>query len=215
MNFFGHAWVAGWFSQQEPFVLGAMLPDLTSLLRLPAPASRHPGLSAGIRLHHDTDRAFHQSRVFAGLEQRARATLAALGLPKGPRRALAHVGVEFLIDEELAQSAPSWSGYTSALQFGGSEPGRSALAWGSAEGEQRFAALCRRLTTLAHVRADIPALIPRLFATLAGRPRLELEPEHAPLVSTWLGEAAPQVSVGLPELLGELEAALKSWRGPR
>ena len=24
MNFFGHAWIAGWFSQQEPFVLGAM-----------------------------------------------------------------------------------------------------------------------------------------------------------------------------------------------
>ena len=214
MNFFGHAWVAGWFSDQEPFLLGAMLPDLANLLRLPVPASRHEGLSAGIRLHHETDRAFHQSLVFSGLEQRARTTLAALGLPKGPRRALAHVGVEFLIDEELAQQAPSWPGYTRALRFGSSAAGRSALAWADAQAEQRFTALCQRLLTIAHVRADIPALLSRLSATLAGRPRLQLRHEHGPLVSSWLREAAPLVSVGMPELLAELQAALPSASRP-
>ena len=195
-------------------MLGAMLPDLANLLRLPEPASRHPSLSAGIRLHHETDRVFHQSRVFASLEQGARGTLAALGLPKGPRRALAHVGIEFLIDEELAQKAPSWTGYTSALRFGGSAAGRSALAWADAQAEQRFTALCQRLTRLAHVRADIPALLARLSATLADRPRLKLSDEHAPLVSSWLVEALPQVALGMPELLAELQAALESASRP-
>jgi hypothetical protein len=214
MNFFGHAWIAGWFSDHEPFVLGAMLPDLANLLRVPVPTSRHPGLSAGIRLHHETDHAFHQSQVFGGLEQHARATLSALGLPKGPRRALAHVGVEFLIDEELAQQAPSWAGYTSALRFGSSAAGRSALAWADAQAEQRFTALCQRLMSIAHVRADIPALLSRLIATLAGRPRLELSHEHAALVSAWLREAAPLVSLGMADLLGELRAALQNASRP-
>jgi hypothetical protein len=120
------------------------------------------------------------------------------------------VGVEFLIDEQLAESAPTWSGYSRALQFGSSEAGRSALVWASLESEYRFTALCRRLLTLAHVRANVPALLSRLFATLADRPRLALKPADSPLVAAWLSEAAQQVALGLPELLGELEAVLKS-----
>ena len=209
MNFFGHAWIAGWFSQHEPFVLGAMLPDLANMLRVPAPASEHPAVAAGIGLHHETDRAFHGSAAFVTLERGALQTLSALGFPKGARRALAHVGVEFLIDEQLALEAPAWSGYHSALEFGASEASRGLLGWGSPEDERRFALLCRRLAALSQLRDGIPALVQRLFGTLAGRPRLALGAEYAPRLEAWLMAAAPQVSQRLPELLAELERALQ------
>ena len=66
MNFFGHAWVAAWFSGNEPFILGAMLPDLANVLRAPPPSSRHAELSAGIRMHHETDRVFPHAYTFDG-----------------------------------------------------------------------------------------------------------------------------------------------------
>jgi hypothetical protein len=209
MNFFGHAWIASWFSQQEPFVLGAMLPDLANMLRLPAPSTEHPELVAGVSLHHETDRAFHASQAFTGLERGALAALSALGFPKGARRALAHVGVEFLIDEQLALETPAWSGFHTALEFGGSPASRGLLSWGSEEHEQRFALLCRRLAALSHGRDGIPALVKRLFGTLAGRPRLALGSEYAPHLAAWLTAATPLVSQRLPELLAELEQALK------
>ena len=210
MNFFGHAWIAGWFSQQEPFVLGAMLPDLANMLRVPAPATQHPELGAGVVLHHQTDRAFHASRAFTELERGALSALSALGFPKGARRALAHVGVEFLIDEQLALGAPAWSGYHTALQFGGSAASRGLLAWGSEQEEQRFALLCRRLATLSHTRDGIPALVKRLFGTLADRPRLALGAEYAPRLEAWLTASPPLVEQRLPELLSELEQSLEA-----
>jgi hypothetical protein len=210
MNFFGHAWIAGWFSQREPFVLGAMLPDLANMLRLPAPAPEHPDLAAGVDLHHETDRAFHSSRAFTELERGALSALSALGFPKGARRALAHVGVEFLIDEQLALEAPAWSGYHTALEFGSSAASQGMIAWSSEQDQQRFALLCRRLAALSHRRDGIPALVQRLFGTLAGRPRLALGAESAPHLEAWLMASTPLVSQRLPELLGELEQALKA-----
>jgi hypothetical protein len=214
MNFFGHAWIAGWFSQHEPFVLGAMLPDLANMLRLPAPTSEHPGLAAGIGLHHETDRAFHHSQTFMALERGALQALSALGFPKGARRALAHVGVEFLIDEHLALGAPTWSSYHTALEFGGSAASRGMIAWGSEQDAQRFALLCRRLAALSHLREGIPALVKRLFGTLAGRPRLALGAEYAQHLEAWLAASAPLVAQRLPELLAELEQALGARGSP-
>jgi hypothetical protein len=209
MNFFGHAWIAGWFSQQEPFVLGAMLPDLANILRLPSPGTDHPELAAGIGLHHQTDRAFHASQTFTALERGALSALSELGFPKGARRALAHVGVEFLIDEQLALGAPGWSGYHTALEFGARATG-GLLGWRGEQDQQRFALLCRRLASLSHARDGIPALVKRLFGTLADRPRLALGAEYAPRLADWLTASTPLVSQSVPELLDELRGALKS-----
>jgi hypothetical protein len=212
MNFFGHAWVAGWFSQQGPFILGAMVPDFASALRLAPPTSTHPELEAGIRLHHETDRVFHDNGVFQELEQGARATLTAAGLSKGARRALAHVGVEFLIDEQLERRSPEWSGYDLALRFGSSDACRSQLHWRSDGVSERFAALCSRLASRAK-RSDTPKLAYRLVACLAGRPRLELQPEEVPLLEPWLTEWRPKVAARLGELLAELARELDAPRG--
>jgi hypothetical protein len=211
MNFFGHAWVAGWFSQQAPFILGSMVPDFASALRASPPTSTHPELEAGIRLHHATDRVFHDTAAFQDLEQGARAALATLGLSKGARRALAHVGVEFLIDEQLERRSPGWTGYELALRYGSGAACRSQLQWRSDGLDERFAALCSRLAAASR-RSDTRQLVLRLVACLAGRPRLELQPEEVPLLEPWLTAARPQVSERLPELLGELARELDAPR---
>jgi len=227
MNFFGHAWVAAWFSEREPFLLGSMLPDLANALRSAVPRSSHDELCAGIRIHHETDRVFHATEAFQALEHHARRTLAAAGLSKGPRRALAHIGVEFLIDDELGgHGAPgarhlALSRYIAALDFGGSAACRSMLHWSNRFDADRFALLCSRLarassaapttasSTGRHFEAD-RRLAARLIACLAGRPRLELHPREEAALEPWLAECRPAVAAATPGLLGELSRGLEA-----
>lgn len=211
MNFFGHAWVAGWFSEREPFVLGAMLPDLASVLGVAPPTSRHAELSAGIELHHRTDRAFHEAEVFQGLEQRARAALAGAGVSKGARRALAHVGVEFLIDAELVRRAPGWRGFAQALRYGSSAGCGAALDWRPrtpGDASARLARLCSRLAAV-EPPSELTRIAARLVAALSARPRLSLRVEELPLVQAWLAECAPEVHASLEPLLEELRFDLQ------
>ena len=208
MNFFGHAWVAGCFSASEAFILGSMLPDLANMLRTSPPQARHAELDAGIRLHHETDRVFHDTEAFRTLEADARLDLANAGVPKGARRALAHVGVEFLIDAELAARTPEWTGYGLALEFGRSDTCGERLDWQNPQTRPRFAALCERLSAVAGVRAENARIAQRLVAALAGRPRLELAAEHVVCLEPWLEACRPQVAARLPELLIELSRGL-------
>jgi hypothetical protein len=232
MNFFGHAWVAAWFSNSEPFLLGAMLPDLASALRTAVPGSRHAELAAGIRLHHATDRVFHATATFQSLEHRARVGLSAAGLSKGPRRALAHIGVEFLIDDELGPSSERRAvigAYAAALRFGAHSACRPLLHWSNALDADRFAHLCHRFAAhadAAHAEAahtpaaQTPAapasprhdadrrLAARLIACLAGRPRLELQPREEAALEPWLAACRPAVAAATPSLLSELAGGL-------
>jgi hypothetical protein len=207
MNFFGHAWVAGWFSEQAPFILGAMLPDFASALGVAEPTSRHPELHAGIRLHHQTDRVFHQAAVFRELEQDGRAWLSKAGVAKGSRRALAHVGVEYLIDAELERHSPHWQGYAQALHFAGSAVCRDELQWGDAGVGERLTTLCQRIGASTR-DTGTRRLASRLVATLASRARLALSSDDAPHVEPWLSECRPKVAALLPSLLDELTREL-------
>lgn len=210
MNFFGHAWVAGWFSEREPYVLGAMLPDFASVLGVAPPTSRHAELSAGIELHHQTDRAFHQTAVFQGLEQRARQALAGAGVSKGARRALAHVGVEFLIDAELVRRAPAWSGFSQALRYGSSAGCSAELEWRPrtpGDTSERLAHLCSRLAVV-EPPSDVTRVATRLVAALSARPRLSLRAEEVPIVQAWLADCAPEVAASLEQLLAEVRSGL-------
>jgi hypothetical protein len=210
MNFYGHAWVAAWFSDQEPFLLGSMLPDFANMLRVPPPSSSHQGLSAGVRLHHATDAVFHRATTFCALEREARGALEALGVSKGARRALAHIGVEFLIDEQLGERAFGWGGYASALRYGGSEACSTALDWSLAGTGELFGALCRRLATAAGRNVNDGVLAARLIACLAGRPRLELSPAESECLQPWLAACRPTVAALMPELLAELARDLEA-----
>jgi hypothetical protein len=207
---------AGTPARGEPFLLGSMLPDLASALRTTVPGSHDAELAAGVRLHHETDRVFHATATFQALEQRARSSLSAAGISKGPRRALAHIGVEFLIDDELGPleaRAAVIAGYTAALRFGASPACRPLLHWSNTADTDRFGHLCRRLASYADAthssrRGADRDIAARLVACLAGRPRLELERREEAALEPWLAECRPAVAAATPHLLAELARGL-------
>src|SRR5262245_22113008 len=92
-----------------------MLPDLAHMLGCSRVESEHDLLASGIAFHHLTDRVFHHSRVFTQLESEALKDLQRAGLAPGPRRALAHVGLEVLLDAELARVPECMTHYRAAL----------------------------------------------------------------------------------------------------
>jgi hypothetical protein len=118
MNFFSHAAVARSFSEDPEFVLGAMLPDFVSMLGARLPEVTHVTLARGVRFHHVTDHVFHDLEVFRMLSRDAHAELRERGLGRGASRAVAHVGIEILLDMTLGQSAPAQAAYLSGLEAG-------------------------------------------------------------------------------------------------
>lgn len=102
MNFFGHVVVATWLPDADGrTALGAMLPDLLGIAGLRGVEPRDPEVARGLELHHRTDDVFHASDAFVTLQASLRAALEAGGLQGGPARAVAHVGVELLLDGAL------------------------------------------------------------------------------------------------------------------
>src|SRR6187402_1188694 len=103
MNFFGHALVARRNEAtrgqlRAEFVLGSMLPDFATMLASRPPQVTLPDLAAGLSFHHRTDDAFHGAPSFLEFSRRASSFLGERGLTRGSVRAVAHVGVELLLD---------------------------------------------------------------------------------------------------------------------
>jgi hypothetical protein len=209
MNFFGHAAVAAQFTGDPSFVLGAMLPDFSSMIAARPPLVAHPELAAGVRFHHATDEIFHDLEPFVLWSRHASEWLRTRGLGRGSARAVAHVGVEFLIDEALAESEAARSAYLSALRVAAVREISSAITWRDDESE-RFAFLIDRLLERGVMaRPSAAALAERLRRTLATRPRLAFEAEKSPLVEEWIVEARPVVVGSVPALTDVLIAQLR------
>ena len=83
MNFFGHAVVAGWTDNRAGHLLGSMLPDFATMVRVPLVAVRDPDMRRGIDLHHRTDDAFHRTPSFLALCAYALNELTAAGVRRG------------------------------------------------------------------------------------------------------------------------------------
>lgn len=218
MNYFGHALIAAAVNRDPEFVLGATLPDLSSMLRIRLDPSLSGELLAGVRFHHDTDRAFHESRVFRGLQRASFSRLLGLGVRRGTARATAHVGIELLLDVALAhrvaertQSLPldhAGEHYRLAMQRG------SLLeTWVTHHQQREAAQLVALCTRLERAGADAFRVTPYeamqlLERTLARRPRLAVGKADSALVHSWASAAFSDTESALPQLLGELEKAL-------
>lgn len=77
MNFFGHAVVAGWTGAEAGVVLGSMLPDFESMVKVRVVEVRDNDIQQGVDLHHRTDDAFHRAPTFLSLCAEALAQLTA------------------------------------------------------------------------------------------------------------------------------------------
>jgi len=219
MNFFGHALIAQRDEAtrgpiRAEFVLGAMLPDFASMLRTRAPLSSLAELSAGVSLHHQTDDAFHGSLSFLDLSQRASSFLSARGVSRGTARAVAHVGVELLLDAAFAAENAANEAYLCAVACGSTARVQSLIQWQASDVSQRFQHLCHSLRERGRVQEN-PAselVAERLRNILADRPRLAMDDRGVSVVREWIESARSQITSGAPQLLREVEQRLQLAR---
>ena len=169
MNFFGHAAVASWSAPAvSGVVLGAMLPDFATMCGGRIAAADEESVTAGIALHHATDAVFHQLPVVTALMRELDEHLVQGRCARGPRRAVAHIGVELLLDGVLIGEPGYRAAYLRGLTH---DP---ALQWRDPAHAPRFAILLDRLR--AHgVPEDLrlpEAITSRVHRILAHRPLL-------------------------------------------
>jgi hypothetical protein len=217
MNFFGHAALTAQAFRALPELelakvcAGSMLPDFVTMLRLRRPEVADPVVARGVAFHHLTDHAFHDLPSFQALSRQAFARLSARDLPRGPARAVAHIGVEILLDEIMAEDAFARDSYCAALAVP-LAPGLTFIGEADAE---RLSSLQRLLLERApHSRHPPAALVAeRIRRTLAGRPRLATDDRGQLLIAAWVDEARPLVEQEAPRLLSTLQALLAQKPG--
>lgn len=163
-----------------------MLPDFAGMAAVRLADLHSEEVSPGIAFHHACDTAFHAHPLFVGACAQGVLALTDTGVPRGPARAVAHVGFEMLLDGALAghhDAAP----YRTALATGRATtpPGSEPMAW------RRLQTLCARLQAapVPDAYADPGFVADRLQTILAGRPRLALRPQDDLPVRTYCRRA--------------------------
>jgi hypothetical protein len=219
MNFFGHALIA---QRDEAtrgqirveFVLGAMLPDFASMLRTRPPSATLDALAAGLSFHHRTDDAFHGSRAFLEFSRQASSQLSHRGLGRGTARAVAHVGVELLLDAAFAREEGANEAYLSAVAGALTERTRGYIHWQASDAGERFQHLCHSLHNRGRFQENPPSelVAKRLQSILADRPRLAMDDRGLSVVREWVESARPRITAGAPQLLSEVEQRLHDAR---
>ena len=202
MNWYAHAVVAERRFPEPLAVLGAMLPDFASALRVRLAAPPDAALAAGVRLHGETDASFHAAPEFLALQAEGRERLQAAGLARGAARAAAHVGVELALDGWLARRSPRSALFGAAVDaaVAFAEP---ALLFRAGFDVDRWRMLCARLRD-----GELPEAFARpercaqgVERALERRPRLALAPGDREAVARWLRESEASLAERAPALL--------------
>ncbi len=207
VNFFGHAVMAMERGKGHAFVVGSMLPDFASMLRAKVPTAESAEVTEGIAFHHATDEAFHGAPSFLRASSASFTWLTDAAMDRGSARAIAHVGVEILLDRTLALEADRRTGYLESLAH---EVAFDATRWGKPEEAVRAAEL--RSALLRH-GVDIhdcaeAVIAERLFRILARRPRLAFPREDLPKVQAWVAQMDPQVRDLASAILAEVRSGI-------
>jgi acyl carrier protein phosphodiesterase len=220
VNFFGHAVVARWHSDEPRFVFGTMLPDFSAMLGLPAARVRHDEVREvrevrevhrGVDYHHATDAAFHGCEQFTRLCGQSIERLTADGVERGTARAVSHVGVELLLDGALSEDPGAVATYRSVLVRALEADLADELAWTwTPEQTLRLRQGLSRLAVapLPEGYRDPAFVVDRLQAILARRPRLAIKPADQPRVAAYMGELHHEISGVWPELLAQVRCRL-------
>jgi hypothetical protein len=204
VNFFGHAAVASWSTADAGTLLGAMLPDFAGMCGGRIAAADDAAVADGIALHHATDAAFHQLPVVTGLMRELDERLDRGGCSRGPRRAVAHIGVELLLDGVLVDEPDYRAAYVHGLSH---EP---ALRWRDPEVAPRFAVLLERLRSRG-VPDDLhrpEAITVRVQRILAHRPLLAPSPDELGTIGDALAAFQPRIAFAAETILRALRAQL-------
>jgi hypothetical protein len=117
---------------------------------------------------------------------------------------VAHVGVELMLDAELAENAESRALYLAALQAGG-EPALLRDTPFSAEARERLGRLTGTLAERGVAkRPENTLVVERLERALMRRPRLLIVPLDLPAVGAWVELFRERVVACTSTLMHEL-----------
>ena len=206
MNFFGHAAVASWSAPAAGVVLGAMLPDLATMCGGRIASAGESDVAAGIALHHASDAAFHGLPAVLALMRELDELLDERRCARGPRRAVAHIGVELLLDGVLTGEPAYRTAYLRGLAH---DP---ALDWRDPADAPRFAVVLDRLRARG-VPDDLrvpEAITTRVHRILAHRPLLAPSPDDLRAIQGALAAFQPRVEVAGDTVMRAMRAALKA-----
>jgi hypothetical protein len=211
MNYFGHTVLAVRRGGGRAFVLGAMLPDFATMIRARSPHTAHADIDSGMQFHRRTDDVFHRSAVFRQLTQEAVVWLSARGVRSGSALAVAHVGVELLLDASLSGDEPAQRAYLAALSGATHDDLGRHLTWNSDDERVRFDHLRTRLLDRGAIDGDIApeTVAERLRRALADRPRLALDDAAVRTARDWALAARPSVAASAAPLLADLTTRLR------
>jgi hypothetical protein len=204
VNFFGHAAVASWSTSDPGVTLGSMLPDLASMCGGRIASADDATVEAGIALHHASDAAFHKLPVVTSLMGELDGELDARRCARGPRRAVAHIGVELLLDGVLTAEPAYCAAYLRGLAH---EP---ALRWRDPDEAPRFAVVLDRLRARG-IPDDLQrpeAITTRVHRILAHRPLLAPSPDDLCAIRDALVAFKPRVDVAADTVMRAMRAAL-------
>lgn len=212
MNFFGHAVVGLWHSNDARFVLGAMLPDLCGMLGIRASRAedaKHAQLAAGIDFHHRTDAAFHGCERFVALCAQTVDALTAQGVGRGTSRAIGHVGTELFLDGQLSRQRDARAVYSQALSLAVDERLSEQVLVDPSERARMHKGLERlQRAPIPEAYTDPLFVADRLQWILSGRPRLAMQPQDAAIVQHELTRLADDVSASWTEILDQVRTRL-------
>lgn len=209
MNFVGHACLARDAKGSGLFVFGAMLPDLAGIVGLAPPARGPEDLLAGLRHHRRVDSAFHGAPLFHELLEDGRSKLRLNGVPKGPRIAATHLGVELLLDGILVERDG-----IEALVFDALVVGRKALVGLYPPRGPELAWMERAIGHVSDGRLLDDYAHPRLVARrieriLERRVRCRLDDEHREELGGWLVDLQPRLKLLTDPLLQQTRQRLR------
>jgi len=181
-----------------------MLPDFASMSGARIASTGDPDVATGIDLHHATDAAFHTLPVVTGLMRELDQRLDRGGCARGPRRAVAHIGVELLLDGVLLDDQSYRDSYTRGLAHD------VTMTWRNAGDDELFARLLVRLR--AHGIPDdlrrTDAIVHRLHRMLAHRPLLAPSADDLRAISVALAEHRSRVVVASDTVMRMMKATL-------
>jgi hypothetical protein len=206
VNYFGHAAVASWRADAAPeLAFGAMLPDFAGMIRARLGEQTSSVIASGVELHHATDGAFHRMPVVVASMRELDERLLAAGCARGPRRAVAHVGMELLLDGVLVDDAAFRASYLDGLGCDA-----SAVRWRDDDAPPRLAMLLDRLR--AHgAPVDlrrVDAITRRLARMLAHRPLLAPNADDLRAIELALAEHQRRVQLSADGVVRGLRVAL-------
>nr|MBA3542480.1 hypothetical protein [Deltaproteobacteria bacterium] len=183
-------------------VLGAMLPDFASMCGGRLAAQPDPTLATGVDLHQRTDGVFHALAPVQALMRELDGRLEQGGCARGPRKAVAHIGIELLLDGVLVDHAP----YRASFLAGVADD--TPVEWLAPDGAERFAVLRARLRSYG-VPDDLrrpDAITYRLSRALAGRPRLAPSSSDLTAIGSALVDQQPRVAIAADTVMRALRA---------